>query len=95
MTAAKSFGICQQHIMKINAPPITSNATMTGRAAVPIACASSSQSRLKLNPAEIRQYRRTIFMPMETARPMYRSVYGAVHLLPPKPRKMNPTDTTR
>jgi hypothetical protein len=55
MTAAKSFGICQQHIMKINAPPITSNATITGRAEDPIACASSSQPRLRLNPAEIRQ----------------------------------------
>jgi len=95
MTAANSFGICQQHIMKISDPPITSKAVMTGRAEDEIPCASSSHPMLKPNPAEIRQYSRTILMPIETARPMYRSVYGAVHRLPPKPRKMNPTDTTR
>jgi hypothetical protein len=95
ITAANSFGICQQHIMKMRDPPITSKAVMAGRADVAIACASASQPRLKPNPAEIRQYSRMILMPMETARPMYRSVYGAVQRLPPKPRKMKPTDTTR
>src|SRR5215472_701828 len=33
--AANSFGICQQHIMKINAAPITSKATMLGCGPVP------------------------------------------------------------
>jgi hypothetical protein len=32
---------------------------------------------------------------METARPIYLSTYGAVHLLPPKPRKMKPTESRR
>ena len=95
ITAANSFGICQQHIMKMSEPPITSNAVMTGRADAAMDCASSIQPRLRPNPAEIRQYSRRILMPMETARPMYRSVYGAVHRLPPKPRKMKPTETTR
>src|SRR5579863_3112922 len=95
ITAANSFGICQQHIMKMRDPPITSKAVITGRADAEITCASLSQPLLKPSPAEIRQYSRTILMPIETARPMYRSVYGAVHRLPPKPRKMKPTDTTR
>ena len=95
ITAANSFGICQQHIMNMSDPPITSNAVMTGRADAAIDCASSIQPRLRPNPAEIRQYSSRILMPMETARPMYRSVYGAVHRLPPKPRKMKPTETTR
>jgi hypothetical protein len=70
ITAANSFGICQQHIMKMRDPPITSKAVMAGRADVPIACASSSQPMLRPNPAEIRQYSRMILMPMETARAM-------------------------
>jgi hypothetical protein len=74
ITAANSFGICQQHIMKIRDPPITSNAVIAGRADVAIPCASSSQPTLRPNPAEIRQYNRTILMPIDTARPMYRSV---------------------
>src|ERR1700691_2011041 len=95
ITAANSLGICQQHIMKMRDPPITSKAVITGRADAEITCASLSQPLLKPSPAEIKQYSRTILMPIETARPMYRSVYGAVHRLPPKPRKMKPTDTTR
>ena len=74
ITAANSFGICQQHIMNMSDPPITSNAVMTGRADAAMDCASSIQPRLRPNPAEIRQYSSRILMPMETARPMYRSV---------------------
>jgi hypothetical protein len=70
MTAANSFGICQQHIMKINAPPITSNAVMAGRAEVEIPCASLSQPMLRSNPAAIKQYNSTILIPIETANPM-------------------------
>jgi hypothetical protein len=69
-TAANSFGICQHSIIKISAAPITSKAVMLGCGAVPTPCASASQPLPRPSPADIRQYSRTILIPMATANPM-------------------------
>src|SRR6187549_59612 len=71
-------------------PPITSKATTAGEVAVPIVAASASHPAPSELPAAMMQYSRTSLMPMETASPMYRSVYGAVHRDPPNPRNRYP-----
>jgi len=52
-TAEKSFGICQHSIMYISAAAITSNATISGDAAVAAPNASATHALPRFVPTEI------------------------------------------
>src|SRR6266481_1716026 len=89
----KEFGNLPTEHHEDHCRPITSKAVIKGLADALTLCASSIQFRPRFIPAAMRQYSKRILMPIETARPMKRSTYGAVHRLPPKPRKTNPAET--
>jgi hypothetical protein len=69
-TAAKSFGTCQQSIIKMRAAPITSKPVMLGLVEVPMPTASSSQPPETFMPTPMSMYRIMIFTPVETPSPI-------------------------